>query len=57
MSQVPGAYPGTNIVRNPYAAPNDPNFWGAMGLQTAGGVWFAIAPETILRTGHLTILV
>jgi hypothetical protein len=55
VSQQAGAFPGSNIVRNAYAAPNDPGFWGAMGFYSGGGVWYATAAETILRTGHLTI--
>jgi len=46
---VPRAFPGTNIVRNAYAAPGDPYFWGAVGFMSNGSMWYALAPETVLR--------
>jgi hypothetical protein len=49
VTQVPGALPGQGIVRTPYAAPNDPNFWGAIGFNSNGGTWWAMNAVTVLR--------
>ena len=46
---MPRAFPGTNVVRNAYAAPGDPYFWGAVGFMSNGSMWYALAPETMLR--------
>ena len=48
VRQVPGALPGSGIVREPYAT-NDPYFWGSMGVQSNGGIWWPIGPSAILR--------
>lgn len=49
VRQVPGALPGDNIVRNPWAIPNDPNFWGAMGFNSNGGTWWAVDSVAVIR--------